>query len=66
MLEVYEVLSADISNNYKNKLETKNTLEKVVKDFFSKKTESAAKELKKISKHKKSDSVIQYWTDKLK
>ena len=66
MLEVYEVLSADITNNYKNKLETKNTLEKVVKDFFSKKTESAAKELKKISKHKKSDSVIQYWTDKLK
>ncbi len=66
MLEVYEVLSADITNNYKNKLETKNTLEKVVKDFFSKKTESAAEELKKISKHKKSDSVIQYWTDKLK
>lgn len=66
MLEVYEVLSADITNNYKNKLETKNTLEKVVKDFFSKKTESAAKELKKISNHKKSDSVIQYWTDKLK
>ncbi len=66
MLEVYEVLSADITNNYKNKLETKNTLEKVVKDFFSKKTESAAKELKKISKHKKSDSVIQYWTEKLK
>ena len=66
MLEVYEVLSADITNNYKNKLETKNTLEKVVKDFFSKKTKSAAKELKKISNHKKSDSVIQYWTDKLK
>ena len=34
MLEVYEVLSADITNNYKNKLETKNTLEKVVKDNF--------------------------------
>ena len=66
MLEVYEVLSAGITKNYKNKLETKNTLEKVVKDFFSKKTKSAAKELKKISKHKKSDSVIQYWTDKLK
>ena len=66
MLEVYEVLSADITNNYKNKLETKNTLEKVVKDFFSKKTESAAKDLKKISKHKKIDSDIHYWTDKLK
>ena len=66
MLEVYEVLSAGITKNYKNKLETKNTLEKVVKDFFSKKTKSAAKELKKISNHKKSDSVIQYWTDKLK
>ena len=26
MLEVYEVLSSDITNNYKNKLETKNTL----------------------------------------
>lgn len=66
MLEVYEVLSADITSNYEAKMETKTTLEKVVKEFFNKKAKSAANELKKISKHKKSDSVIQYWADKLK
>tara|TARA_B100001559_G_C16103320_1_gene440451 strand:- start:231 stop:605 length:375 start_codon:yes stop_codon:yes gene_type:complete len=66
MLEVYEVLDPDITDNYNSKLETINILEKVVKYFFDNNVDGAVKELKKISKYKKSDSVVQFWVDKLK
>ena len=66
LLEVYEVLNPDITDHYSSKLETSAILEKVVKYFFDNKVDSAAKELKKISKYKKTDNVVQYWVDRLK
>jgi hypothetical protein len=47
-------------------LETSKILQKVVKYFFDNKVDSAAKELKKISKYRETDNVVQYWVDKLK
>ena len=66
LLEVYEVLNPDITDHYSSKLETSEILEKVVKYFFDNKVDSAAKELKKISKYRKTDNVVQYWVDRLK
>lgn len=66
LLEVYEVLNPDITDHYSSKLETSTILQKVVKYFFDNKVDSAAKELKKISKYRETDNVVQYWFDKLK
>ncbi len=66
LLEVYEVLNPDITDHYSSKLETSTILQKVVKYFFDNKVDSAAKELKKISKYRETDNVVQYWVDKLK
>jgi class 3 adenylate cyclase/HAMP domain-containing protein len=66
LLEVYEVLNPDITDHYSSKLETSKILQKVVKYFFDNKVDSAAKELKKISKYRETDNVVQYWVDKLK
>ena len=66
LLEVYEVLHPDITDHYGSKLDTSKILEKVVKYFFDNKIDSAAKELKKISKYRKTDNVVQYWVDRLK
>ena len=66
LLQVYEVLSPDITENYDSKLDTIITLEKVVKNFFDKKFDSARKELKKVSKFKKTDNVVLYWVNRLK
>ena len=66
LLEVYEVLNPDITDHYGSKLDTSKILEKVVKYFFDNKIDSAAKELKKISKYRKTDNVVQYWVDRLK
>ena len=66
LLEVYEVLNPDITDHYSSKLDTSKTLEKVVKYFFDNEVDSAVKELKKISKYRKTDNVVQYWVDRLK
>ena len=66
LLEVYEVLNPDITDHYSSKLETSTILQKVVKYFFDNKVDSASKELKKISKYRETDNVVQYWVDKLK
>lgn len=66
LLEVYEVLNPDITDHYSSKLETSTILQKVVKYFFDNKVDSASKELKKISKYRETDNVVQYWFDKLK
>ena len=66
LLEVYEVLDPDITDHYNSKLETINILEKVVKYFFDNNVDGAVKELKKIAKYRKTDSVVQFWVDKLK
>ena len=66
LLEVYEVLNPDITDHYSSKLETSTILQKVVKYFFDNKVDSASKEMKKISKYRETDNVVQYWVDKLK
>ena len=66
LLEVYEVLNPDITDHYSSKLETSTILQKVVKYFFDNEVDSAVKELKKISKYRKTDNVVQYWVDRLK